>query len=396
MTGFGLYETLRIFLPGAVAAVVLNLILRLATGSGVMYAGGPAAPLIDALTGFSFVFVALAFGFLIYVTDLPVRTRLHAEGDPKNGYEMPAATLQRILRSASGSQKQLLIDRDRSIYFLLTDTHLPAELHRRVYFFGSMFKLYFDVRFLMMLALAFGPAVGFAISHGNPAPFTINWSYMPSVSVCLFFVLIAGVLAERNHAKASIARHGATPYWKELGDAVKGTMLGALVISAAQLIGWFLVAQPSWGLSALGLLLCAISMILWAFFEMGPPSGNFNTNTIAKSTIRTPVLRVLKCKDSERPQFYPAQRMLIDFALVAPALGGAASLAVLQDRSPWTVLFWGAFAGIATLILTVRKHEVQLLRSFRDQSTWLELNRRAIVGLVEEPDDGSWVLSQDG
>ncbi len=86
MTGFSLYETFRFVIPGAIAAALVSLTLRLTTGSGAMYSEGPAASLIAELgTARTFLFVALSLGFILYAMDLPVRARIYDEGDPAHG-----------------------------------------------------------------------------------------------------------------------------------------------------------------------------------------------------------------------------------------------------------------------------------------------------------------------
>ena len=48
MSGFTIYETLRILVPGALALVILDLVVRLATGTGVLTLGaGEPATFID-------------------------------------------------------------------------------------------------------------------------------------------------------------------------------------------------------------------------------------------------------------------------------------------------------------------------------------------------------------
>jgi len=84
VSGFTIYETLRIFIPGALAALIANVVLRLATGSelGTPGAGAPA-DLADALGAVAtFALISLVLGLLLYLVDLPERLRI-IRGDPR-------------------------------------------------------------------------------------------------------------------------------------------------------------------------------------------------------------------------------------------------------------------------------------------------------------------------
>jgi hypothetical protein len=85
---------------------------------------------VDALQGGKFLFASLALGLLLYQLDLPMRARLARVGDPANQISLPSKRLEQLLTGPA-----LMADYE-SLYFLLTDAHLPPETHRRIYFFG--------------------------------------------------------------------------------------------------------------------------------------------------------------------------------------------------------------------------------------------------------------------
>lgn len=142
--------TLKKVIPGSIAVAVLAAVLRLATGEGALLSGGPFAEVIAALQGTTFLFAALVAGFILYLIDLPSRSRLSQEGDPDAGYQLPTNRLREMVKDTQLESKSF------SLYFILSDGKLPAELHRRVYFFGGMFRIYFDLRVLAVVGTALG------------------------------------------------------------------------------------------------------------------------------------------------------------------------------------------------------------------------------------------------
>jgi hypothetical protein len=383
MNGFSLYETLRFLIPGALAAAILSVTTRLATGSGPLLGQGPASSVIDTLAGGTFLTTALVLGFLLYIVDLPTRARIYTEGDPKNGKVLPSATLRRLLNEANARNSAFLSKRSLSLYFLLSDAHLPPELHRKVYFFGGLYRIYTDARILAMLALAIGPCVGLVVVGDGQLGPTVAWTQVLPLLVCVLFPVLAGVSSELGHAAASIRAHKNDPtmprYRKRLLTGIREVSGITCVVFVLEVAGWLLCGQGAVGPRVIGLALAISAMVLWCFFEMGPPPVNSSA-----LLIRSLSLRKLGCVPTERTQFAPAQRAGVDLALIVASLLGAATLTAEQGRSPWALLLWGGFAAVATLIVVTRKHEVRLLNSYADQSTWLELNRGKIDAMARD------------
>lgn len=383
MNGFSLYETLRFGIPGALAAAILGITIRLATGTGVLFADGPAASITDKLSGGTFLTAALALGFILYVIDLPTRARIYLEGDPKNGKVLPSATLRRLLLDANTRNSAFLSNRSLSLYFLLSDAHLPAELHRKVYFFGGLYRIYSDARILAMSALALGPCAGLIVVGDGHLSHRVPWTESLPFLVCILFPVLAGISSELGHAAASIRAHRDYPdaprYRKRLADGIREVSGVAFAVFILEVAGWLLCSQDEIGLRVIGLGLATASVTLWCFFEMGPPP-----QSSSKLLLRSLSLRRLGCHPTRRTQFAPAQRAGVDLALIASSLLGAATLTIEQGRSPWALVLWGGFAAVATLIVVTRKHEVRLLNSYADQSTWLELNRGKIEAMARD------------
>ena len=62
-------------------------------GSGPGYGDGPIKWVVASLTGVNFIFVALVFGFLLYLADLPTKARVFREGDPAHHIDLPSRAL---------------------------------------------------------------------------------------------------------------------------------------------------------------------------------------------------------------------------------------------------------------------------------------------------------------
>ncbi|WP_157581370.1 hypothetical protein [Phycicoccus sp. Root563] len=404
MTGFNLYETLRFVIPGAIAAVLVTLTLRLATGTGPLYAGGQAAGLIKELsTGTTFLVLALILGFVLYALDLPVRARIYTDGDPEHGITVPSQTLTALVREAHGPHKGWMLKRALPVYFLLMDAHLPTELHKKVYFFGGLYRIYFDARVLTASALTLGPLVGFVVVGDGRVAWGVSEvrpSHALAAGLSVALLIGAGAMAtvlHRNASERRRARGEATKsksYGQRLKLGLEQVRMVSLIIAGAQVAGLLLAEQNNVVLRCCGLLVATGALILWTLVELGPPpiwppSGHSGPS--GPAPLRGGLLNALKCPGTNETSFMPAQRSLVDLALLGPAMLSAANLTVEQGRPPGAVLWWGLLLGLTTFILSTRKHEVRLLNSFGDQSAWLYLNRTKIAARVQKlaPDE-SW------
>ncbi|MFC7489423.1 MULTISPECIES: hypothetical protein [unclassified Knoellia] len=397
MTGFSLYETFRFVIPGAIAAALVSLTLRLAIGSGAMYSEGPAKGLVAELaTARTFLFVALSFGFILYALDLPVRARIYEEGDPEHGYLVPSNTLDKMLSACR--PQEWLAGKTLSVYFLLMDAHFPTELHKKVYFFGGLYRIYFDARVLIVTALTLGPVIGLVALRGDPSSSEFHRTHALVAAISIILSIAAGAVAtvlHRNASKARRVRRGdLTPheYLKRLRQALREAGWVAAFIVGAQASALTLAMQGAVGVRIIGLGMATTALICWVLFEFGPPpvrTPHPKTGELPPRSVRALILNRLRCPDSPETQFIPAQRALVDAALMAPAMIAATNLTIEQGRSANAVLWWALLLGIGTFIVVSRKHEVRLLNSFRDQSTWLSWNRKKIEMRAQDlaPDD---------
>lgn len=378
MSGFGLYETLRILVPGATAAAIVAYVLRVAAGSGTGLTEGSFAAVIDVLDGANFLVIAIIAGFLLYLIDLPQRSRLALEGDPGNGVLLPSNVLRRLLENGTIPQDNVrgqgnwLSDRSLSLYFLLSDRHMPAEFHRRIYFFGSLYRIFADARYLAMAGASLGVPVALMVNGQSQLPF-VELPYLAYVGLTLCVLLLVSLPGEQRHAGPSMrkAKREGNPqrYLVRLGLALWRISPVSLAILLLQAMGLLLAGQATDKWRATGLLVCVAATLLWLALELGPPPM-----TVERHQFRFRLLRLLAVPASAETQLTPAQRTLADLSLLTPTLMGGAVAAQEQGRSPVAVLLWGLLAVVSVTIMSVRKHEIRLINSLRDQEAWLMVN----------------------
>lgn len=197
MLTFGLYETLRIVLPGGMAVatfdVTLRLIARLATSPNAAV----ALRIANSLDASTFALASLGTGLLLYAIDAPKHLRVFLEGDPASSITRPSDHLKKLWNGKLHEDKAL------SAYFLLTDSHLPSETHRRVYAFGGQYHIYANARFISSAGVALGGAALVAASGESVGTSLHGESSAVLVLVGLAMVGFAGELSHLSSARSS-------------------------------------------------------------------------------------------------------------------------------------------------------------------------------------------------
>lgn len=382
MNGFGLYETLRLVVPGALAVTILTAVLRLATGNGPLLANGPYRDVVDALQGATFLFASVIAGFLLYLIDLPTRARLY-QGDPDNGVSLPTAKMAEVLAKSPHKHRSF------SLYFTLSDSRMPAEMHRRVYFFGGLYRIYFDARILAAAGVALGGPLALTHAMTEHASRQLPSEYLVAAASVLIVVFLVVAVGESKHATSSMngrRKKGEDGSWRGfvsrsaqgltdlLGPFIFTAALGSASIAAAL----SLPHSQAW----IAMALSAAAFGLWLATEMGP------RKPVAKDELpsepwRGTLLRLLWASPSPRAQYSQLERGAMDVALFAPAILGCAWAAHLQGRPATMVCAWAVLAVPATLIMSVRKHEQRLVNIYKDQVAWLEVHADQIVAVVD-------------
>jgi hypothetical protein len=380
MTGFTLYETLRIFVPGLLGLVLLDLVLRFAYGASPVASDGGVGALTSSIESpLGGIAGSLAIGLVLYLVDLSAKARIQTEGDPAHNFRLPS---QRLAEHMEGSD---LADRSLALYFIISDKYLPPELHRRVYLFGSLFRIYMDFRAMLALSVVAGVVAALLSSSSDsgfdPTP-PVSLGMVLFIGSALLMLVAIGSVGMRKYKSSVVEAHGPEEYrnrfWREVRGV--GWLAGCLVglgIAACELILW------TRGIPRLvGVVLAALSMILWTWLEMGPPVEQENATRQRFVSWRSRVLDWL-ARRKGYVQYSPIQRLIADVSLFAPWLVFASVAHVGRESPAASIAAWVLLAGLATTIMSLRKHEERLLAAYEDQSLWLDLHEEDLKRIKE-------------
>lgn len=367
MSGLTLYETLRILTPGVLGLLVADIVLRLSFGPHPARADGGVGGLVQAIeTPVVWLAGSLFLGLLLYLIDLPMKTRLYDEGDPGRGFRLPSATLRSLLKD------EYLRKRSLGLYFLLSDRYLPPELHRRIYLFGSLYRIYVDLRILLGAGLVAGVLAGSFVAARRPAfdpwPQVTFEAFITPILV-LLLVLLVGLYGVFVHRKSVQQKHpdARTEYRRRVIDDVRSSWRVWILMLILGLFGAVIVRFAP--IPALAILFAMAHFILWLWVELGPPKR--------KAGIRHRTFSWLHMVKDD-VHYSPFQRLICDICLFFPWLLAAAALSFNIGAGPGAVGGWAILAVPCTTIMSAHKHEVRLLYSFEDQSLYLQMHRREI------------------
>ena len=152
-TSFGLYETLRIIIPGfyfSTLAVFFSWALFFQFSFPTI-TGIPAAVLFLSLTVIS--------GLTMYAKESTKRRKAFQENQPSSFLSNKSRSLTRI-QPLDDSEAQRL-------YFFILNNHMPAVFHEKIFFFGTLYHIMILVRRTSFwFALASMAALGGQISMG--------------------------------------------------------------------------------------------------------------------------------------------------------------------------------------------------------------------------------------
>jgi hypothetical protein len=395
VSGFTIYETLRIFIPGGMTLLIVDLSLRLATGTPESdVAPGWPSDISSAIeSGTGFVALSVVVGLFLYMIDLPERLRVVA-GDPTRGYERPSAVFSEMLRvhNSTFGNRKYGDEMALSLFFAIIDKYMPEELHKRIYLFGALFKIFADLRAVLTAALLLGvPAsIAYGTTDGRGVhDLSLNAQASISVFIVLLALLALGIAGhlrfrmdlhryERKSGQTVAAGPGASQLaFPMLLLAVLGTSAVALATNLAGPAGYS------------GVVVGALAWALWFSLETGPPEPGktfgwrrFGEWNPVHHGLRSQLLSLLGIKETEAPQLPILYRTFTDLAVYAPMLVGASIGAVFLDRRPTAVLGWGVIPVLAVLIMSNRKHERRQLNVYHDQAAFLKVSQEGITGVL--------------
>ena len=174
-SSFGLYEGLRILLPGFYFTTLLVFFWRCFLAP---YAGWTGEVVQSFLL---FLFVCVVSGLTMYAKETAKRRKAFLENQPSNFLKERSKLLKNT---------ELLDDAAaRKLYFYLLNNHVPQNFHDKIFFFGTIYHIMILVRrttFWFALSALAGIIIGVAEGHSlaDQAP-----SVVFTVSVWLIYVL---------------------------------------------------------------------------------------------------------------------------------------------------------------------------------------------------------------
>lgn len=131
-SGFALYESVRIIIPG----------LYFVSLTFLLYWSFFCNFLPSHLSGFPlwllFFLTALVIGLTMYAKETPKRRKAFQDNQPS-----------RYLSSKAKSMKDIPLlnnEEAKQIYFFLLNNHMPTTFHEKVFFFGTIYHIMIQVR----------------------------------------------------------------------------------------------------------------------------------------------------------------------------------------------------------------------------------------------------------
>jgi hypothetical protein len=311
--------------------------------------------------------IALVAGLLLYAIDIPAKTHVMRVGDPARGKGLPSTHLSQMLSNT------IYDGQETSLYFLLQDRYMHPETHRRIYLFGSLFRIFVDLRVLAGFFLLISTISGFMVrpTMGSPPeihPLSVWTALTAGVWVTGYFYGIG------QHAINSAKKHksGLSDFVKRHAPkALRIWPIATLVLAVNALaVALTISASPVLAVVVVG----AVGFALWLRTEVGPPNGLDYWPGVWWRLVRATGAAL----DSGLSVH---QRAILDIATFGPWLVAANYLVAALGREPQWITAWLVFLLPIGLVLGFHKHEDRLRNSYGDQNTWLDLHKAEVAKL---------------
>ena len=171
-TRFGLYEILRIIMPGLYVAFLAFFFI-----TGFSFTLFPIA--MFEIGAMGFFMVALIAGLTMYAQETPKRRRAFR-------HNQPSAALQE--RSKALPVRAPLSDDDaRRLYFYILNDRMPSSFHEKIFFFGMIYSVMINIR-RASFWFAFIGIAGLLIKFSMTGHFFLE-SMLPVAFVGIVYVL---------------------------------------------------------------------------------------------------------------------------------------------------------------------------------------------------------------
>jgi hypothetical protein len=200
-SSFGMYEILRIFVPGFYTMVLLVPFLAVFLPNVAEWA--------DQTLG-TFLFIAggsLVAGVSLYVKETPKRRRAFIENQPSTYL---------LNRTRLISESHPLNDEEsQRMYFYILNNHMPSAFHEKIFFFGTVYTVMINIRrvsFWFGLACLIG--IGTLIARGESLV-----DYPETLLLLLLTWLIYGLNVRYNKADRKMQENYQDQiFWLQMHD----------------------------------------------------------------------------------------------------------------------------------------------------------------------------------
>lgn len=386
MGGFTIYETLRILVPGTIAAFVLDMTIRLVTGSSLSSSETSSyASLLHTIESPGvFLAISFAIGLFLYLIDLAERLRIF-RGDAK--HPLPSSLMEKfVVASDAGLKEEDKLHLSVSTFFLIVDAYLPDRIHKRVYFFGALFKIYTDARVLLVNSLIFGAPMSIIYSRWqeySELKYAFSGTALFAVAVIFATLLIVVLWRFRVELVKDIDNGGEKVTGKQ---QVRTALIGCGRMATLQfLFGTIAVSLAVYGQGIVQwffLVPSTIASILWFWLEVGPPRDEKDKLSGFRDIFLVKVGHISRAKDL--PKFSVGFRGATDMALFLPLLVGVTMANTNGSRSGLFVFAWALVVVPAVCIMAIHKHETRMLEMYSHQAIWIKLMSSKIPKILDK------------
>jgi hypothetical protein len=350
-SSFEAFEGIRILLPGALVVAIYGAVVA-------TFAPATASPTSDALTA---VAAALFVGLTLLFIDAPAKSAAYRSPD------LPSWELERWGIDARPYKGNV------NLYLVMLDVSFPPMIRNRGLYTGAMFRIGFEGIYLVGLAVigvffteALFPHVGQA---RDVAPATTRDVLFGVVAahVAIFSWSLAAWYSHRRQRARGVRKAWAAVRTDLVSDLEPGTLF--LLVVAGALLGRFITTHESFtGVNAV-----ALPTLAWAilFFWGRAQHGNK--------------------QQPRRPITPPSGGLLYGTACAFAAAAAAVRVGPASAMGVPAALSWGAASLVPALLIATRGHERKLIGSFRTQTTWMRINRSALMiahDLAPDPQAG--------
>jgi hypothetical protein len=337
-SSFEAYEGIRILIPGAIAVTIYG--IAVAT-----FAPSAVSPASNALAG---VVAALLVGLALLFLDLPVKSAAYLNPN------LPDRELRAWNIDPTPYGDYL------NLYFVMLDVSFPATIRNRSLYMGAIFRIGFEGIYLVGLAALGALATAAAFPDDGPARGGTHGTQAVLVAVAATHLLTlawAAVIRVRYKRASPSAPLGPAirEVWDEFAAEVGTAGLFAILCACYAAPPFFATRVPYVGLVSIAPLAAT-----WAIlYFRGRPDPQ-------RSRVR-------------RRLAPPSGVFLYSTPCVLASIEAACGSSPTSSFDTLLALAWGGLSLVPAFLISSRGHERKLNGSFKAQTTWMRMNKDALL-----------------